>query len=207
MACLNRSQQTPLNKYWWCACPILVACLPLQPFNTAFVTVSVQFANVGGPQLCQRRPGHTDKQSRSVTKRPRAALLLLCGGHCRHVGMHPAVPASPSYSAAQPGTRARPSGRRQSVRCCAACALCVLYPVSHMILFHTVGCAWLYIMPTRRPGDCCSYVACIAEWRLCMCCLVKCVVMLGLRCLFSTSMSPRVAKVKFVPVVLCEPIA
>ena len=35
------------------------------------------FANVGGPQLCQRRPGHTDKQSRSVTKRPRAALLLL----------------------------------------------------------------------------------------------------------------------------------
>ena len=157
--------------------------MPLQPFNTA-AFVSVQFADVGAPQLCQWRPGHMDRQSGSVTKRPRAALLLLCGGHCRHVGMHPAVPASPSYSAAQPGTRARPSGRRQSVRCCAACALCVLYPVSHMILFHTVGCAWLYIMPTRRPGDCCSYVARIAEWRLCVCCLVKCVVMIGKRCLF-----------------------
>ena len=61
MACPNRSQQTSLNKYWWCACPILVACLPLQPFNTAFV--SIQFASVGAPQLCQRRPGHKDKQT------------------------------------------------------------------------------------------------------------------------------------------------
>ncbi len=71
------------------------------------------------------------------------------------------------------------------------CAFKLLYPVSHMILFHTVGCAWLYgllvCMPTpRRPSDCCYYVARIAEWHLCagVCCLVKCVVMIGQRCLF-----------------------
>ena len=69
------------------------------------------------------------------------------------------------------------------------CATKYLVNLQVTILSPTVGWAWLYgllvCMPTpRRPGDCCYYVARIAEWRLCVYCLVKCVVMIGQCCLF-----------------------